>query len=381
MKRIVIAIFCFIQLQSIFAQRITVSNYIDSFKLIAMSEMQRSGVPAAITLAQGILETESGNSVLVKKSNNHFGIKCKAEWKGEKVYHDDDENGECFRKYDSAIQSYKDHSDFLRNRSHYAFLFSLDPLDYKGWSYGLKKAGYATNPSYPQILIKAIEDNNLNQYSIQALKNITDYNVYKVESKKTDIPIIDKSINKLNEFINEEKIIAKTHNGLKAVFIDSGVSLLAIATKYKIPLSDLLEYNDLISDGIVEKSAWIYLQRKRAEGLQNTYQVKGVENVYDIAQDNAIQLSYLLAYNGLHENDVLEKGKIVSLKSSVFIDDVKEEPLKDTRIKSQKKHRVLPTESLNTIAKKYKISIEDLKEWNQLKSNKIKVGQSLIISN
>jgi LysM repeat protein len=346
-----------------------------------MVEMQRSGVPAAITLAQGILETESGNSELVKKSNNHFGIKCKAEWAGEKVYHDDDENGECFRKYDSAIQSYRDHSDFLRTRAHYASLFSNDPLDYEAWAYGLKKAGYATNPNYPKILIKTIEDNNLNEYTIQTLKNIPDYSVYRIEKKTSTIPIINKSIQKINSFINIDKVATQSYNGLKAVLVDSGVSLLAIATKFNIPLSTLLEYNDLISDGILEKKSWIYLQRKRNEGLQNTYQVKGSESIYDISQANAIQLSSLLAFNGLNENDTLVNGKVLSLKSSVIINEKNVKQLGDINIDTSKIHTVLPNESLRTISLKYKISIDDLMEWNHLKNNKIKVGQKLLISN
>ena len=128
---------------------------------MAIREMQRTGVPASITLAQGILETEAGKSDLVIRSNNHFGIKCKSSWTGEKVYHDDDAQGECFRKYSDAEDSYKDHSDYLRTQPRYASLFSLDPLDYKGWATGLKKAGYATNPRYAQILIKYIEKYNL----------------------------------------------------------------------------------------------------------------------------------------------------------------------------------------------------------------------------
>src|SRR5690606_35110935 len=115
--------------------------------------MKRSGVPAAITLAQGILESESGNSELVKKSNNHFGIKCKSTWTGDTVSHDDDANGECFRAYKNASDSYRDHSDFLRGNKRYADLFKLSQDDYAGWAKGLKKAGYATNPRYPDLLI------------------------------------------------------------------------------------------------------------------------------------------------------------------------------------------------------------------------------------
>src|SRR4051794_16194535 len=146
-----------------------VINYINTYKEIAINEMQRTGVPAAITLAQGIHESEAGNSDLVRRSNNHFGIKCKDEWTGERVYHDDDAKGECFRSYPAAADSYRDHSDFLKKGSRYAFLFDLDPSDYEAWAAGLRKAGYATNPKYPQILIKYVQDYNLEQYTLIAM--------------------------------------------------------------------------------------------------------------------------------------------------------------------------------------------------------------------
>jgi len=143
--------------------------YVNTYKVIAMAEMQRSGIPAAIILAQGLHETEAGTSELVKQSNNHFGIKCKDDWKGQVVYHDDDSRQECFRSYASAADSYRDHSEFLRRSNRYAFLFDMDPTDYEGWAYGLRKAGYATNIRYSQILIKLIKDYNLQQYSLIAM--------------------------------------------------------------------------------------------------------------------------------------------------------------------------------------------------------------------
>src|SRR5215216_1988069 len=146
-----------------------IKDYVLQFKDIAIEEMKRTGVPAAITLAQGIHETSAGQSVLVLKSNNHFGIKCKAEWTGPSVSHDDDARGECFRKYSSPYDSYRDHSDFLTSRPHYASLFKLDPTDYEAWAWGLKKAGYATNPKYPQVLIKLIRDYNLQDYTLIAM--------------------------------------------------------------------------------------------------------------------------------------------------------------------------------------------------------------------
>jgi len=135
-----------------------VNAYINTYKFLAIAEMQRSGVPASIILAQGIHETSAGTSELVIASNNHFGIKCKANWTGQTVYHDDDAKGECFRSYAVAADSYRDHSDYLKETPRYAFLFKLNPEDYESWAYGLKKAGYATNIKYSQILIKLIED-------------------------------------------------------------------------------------------------------------------------------------------------------------------------------------------------------------------------------
>ncbi len=385
----------------VFAQKITTKAYIEAYKNLAVAEMLRSGVPAAITLAQGVLETESGNSVLVKKSNNHFGIKCKAEWTGESVYHDDDENGECFRKYDSAIFSYRDHSDFLRTRAHYAFLFSLDPMDYKGWAYGLKKAGYATNPRYPEILIKTIEDNQLYDITEQGLNQIPDYSIYQLETTKSKFTFVDKSIKKITNIIEPTKLKSKTYNGLKAVYADSGMSLLAIATHYNIPLTNLLDYNDLIIDGLLEESVWLYLERKRTEGLQEKYKVKGNESLYEISQSNGLQLSSLLAYNGLNETDQIRPGSILSLRSGVIIKEEYAEPdevvvsTKNKKNKNEQKlnqknkkevkakvkiHKVKHGESLATIAKKYKVNIADLKEINGLTSNKLKIGQQLIIS-
>ena len=146
-----------------------IRNYINTYRETAIAEMQRTGVPAAIKLAQGIHETTAGTSDLVRRSNNHFGIKCKSNWTGESVKHTDDAPNECFRKYEDPAQSYRDHSDFLKGSSRYASLFALDPLDYEGWAYGLKKAGYATNPRYPQIIIKLIETYQLQDYTLIAM--------------------------------------------------------------------------------------------------------------------------------------------------------------------------------------------------------------------
>ena len=142
------------------AQNMTRDEYIDKYKDEAIYQMKKYKIPASITLAQGILESGDGNSELAKKSNNHFGIKCHSDWKGERVYHDDDIKDECFRKYNTVRDSYDDHSEFLL-RSRYADLFEYALTDYKSWAKGLKKAGYATNPNYAKLLIKIIEENEL----------------------------------------------------------------------------------------------------------------------------------------------------------------------------------------------------------------------------
>jgi len=196
MNKIIVAIFFTLICTNASAQRTSVEEYIEQFRETAMNEMKRSGVPASITLAQGILESESGNSELVKKSNNHFGIKCKSNWGGESVTHDDDAAGECFRAYTNASESYRDHSDFLRVNKRYSALFDLDPADYAGWAKGLKKAGYATNPRYPDLLIKYIEQYELQQYSLAVInklpemdlaKNITEDNTLLPEPKEDKI--------------------------------------------------------------------------------------------------------------------------------------------------------------------------------------------------
>ncbi|HEY2727192.1 MAG TPA: glucosaminidase domain-containing protein, partial [Parafilimonas sp.] len=178
MKKILFLFFAAVAVLNIQAQtNEAVEAYITQYKQLAIDEMIRTGVPASITLAQGILESNAGQCSLTQESNNHFGIKCKEDWNGEVVYHDDDRRGECFRRYNSAEDSYRDHSDFLKNRPNYAPLFNIDVTDYKDWAYGLKKAGYATNPVYATTIITTIEKYDLEQYTDAALQQSNQMNV------------------------------------------------------------------------------------------------------------------------------------------------------------------------------------------------------------
>jgi hypothetical protein len=179
----------------------TTIAYIAQYKAIAMKEMKRTGVPASITLAQAILESNSGESNLAKNHNNHFGIKCKSDWTGAKAYQDDDAKQECFRAYDNAEVSFKDHSNFLKNRPNYVDLFLLDPVDDTAWAYGLKKAGYATATDYPKKLLKIIDDYELAQYNFPELENEVEEEEVPVKKITADTVVkkvmIDTPINKV----------------------------------------------------------------------------------------------------------------------------------------------------------------------------------------
>ena len=382
MKRIIVLLAAVLVAGVASAQRMTPEEYIATYKDAAIAQMKRLGVPASIILAQGLLETESGNSDLVKRSNNHFGIKCKSTWTGESVRHTDDAPNECFRKYASAMDSYKDHSDYLYSSPRYASLFQLEPTDYKGWAYGLKKAGYATNPRYPQILISNIEKYNLQQYNepsngirtvpediavMKESKAIENKDEVVVEKEKKDAGLFQKIFpgkkNKSNQLFNR----------LKAVMAFKGTSLLAIATENDIALVKLLEYNDLAVDGLLKEDQWIYLEKKHKEGNRDSYTAEQNETLYDIAQVNGIQLSMLAQYNGIEPNSVIRKGDVVRLRPGGSL-------IKATALSVNKKHTVEPKEGLYGIAKKYNVTVDELKEWNSLSSNDLQPGQQLIIA-
>jgi LysM repeat protein len=358
---------------------LTPVQYIEMYKDFAIREMKRMGVPAAITLAQGILETESGNSILVKKSNNHFGIKCKSSWTAGSVTHDDDAAGECFRLYKTAEDSYRDHSNFLRGNSRYGLLFKLDVKDYKGWAYGLKTAGYATNPSYPQILIKHIEQYNLQQYTLIAAGEAPKFESAKyvddAEEKTTTISVVagEKITDEVTMLDVNDKVIIV--NGSKCVFAGKGTSLLVVATKNSIALSKMLSFNELSEDGILTKNQYLFLEKKSKTGEEDFYLTKAGESLYDIAQKNGIQLQYMLDYNHLWGNEDFKAGIKIYLKPNVKAAVV---ITKTTGI--GKTHIVEAKEGLYAIARKYNISVGQLKEWNNLQTDSLTIGQELIIS-
>jgi LysM repeat protein len=356
------------------AQKISVEEYIEQYKDIAIREMKRMGVPAAITLAQGILETENGNSDLVKRSNNHFGIKCKDSWTGARVYHDDDESGECFRSYETAEDSYRDHSNYLRGSKRYESLFRLDATDYKGWAYGIKRAGYATNPRYPQILIKNIEQYDLQQYTLAGIDDIPQFGKGEekgIPGETKDDKIIDAEESPAVSTDPGRVIVINT---VKCVFAKKGVSMLAIAIKNNVSLNKLMEFNDLAEEGILNRDQYVYLHKKLKTGDKEFCIVQPGETLYDIAQKNGIQLRYLKEYNNLKDDAGINTGDKLFLQPGFSSANSNNDP---ERIKT---HLVEPREGLYAIARKYKVTVQQLKEWNNLDTNELRIGQEIIVS-
>ena len=210
--------------------------YVNTYRKIAINEMRKYSIPASITMAQGILESNSGMGSLAMKSNNHFGIKCHKSWRGKKVYHDDDEKGECFRKYKNPEKSYRDHSLFLVNRDRYEDLFKIKGGNYVKWAIGLKSAGYATDPSYAQKLISLID-----RYELWKLDGLKKPIKSKKELKQKNVKSVEaKSLPK-----NKDKI-----SNIKQYVVKKGDTLFSISKKYNVSLSELKKINKIQSNEI-----------------------------------------------------------------------------------------------------------------------------------
>lgn len=416
------------------AQKTATLIYIDQYKDIAISEMKRTGIPASITLAQGIIESNSGESNLALNFKNHFGIKCKSDWKGETTYQDDDAKQECFRAYPNSNASYIDHSNFLKTRPNYAPLFELDPVDDSAWAYGLKKAGYATAADYPKKLLKVINDFELSQYNFPELGFFEDEDTptqkidtsKKIEARKTIEPIIvvdsvkTDSVKKVEDTLIPLKInlvdtiikkdttaitstitditnakdsinskyidtiqlsnikgitssdsiqitaptaingigalpteLAKDSairidstlpkkdtstlvsekpntaikfeypkgkfkaNQLLAIYASAGSSFLELATTYNIALYKLYGYNDLEETDLVPKDQILYLVPKRKEVSKKVHLVAAGESLYDISQNEGIQLNYLQAYNaGITDKTLVAGTTLILFKTN-----------------------------------------------------------------
>lgn len=409
-----------LQAQTVKLKKMTIDEYIYKYAPIAKAEMRRTGIPASIKLAQGILESSFGNSPLATEANNHFGIKCHTGYQGKGYYMNDDAINECFRMYDKPEDSYFDHSEFLRTRPRYADLFKLDPKDYKGWARGLKEAGYATNPQYANLLIRMIEDRKLHDY------DTADPELAK--SLKTEEDVIKTFENKLVLF-----------NGLKTVIVQPKQTFVDIGEKFGVSYKNMKKYNEYTDDDTnyyLIPGSKVYLQTKKTKGISFSHKVQENETMHMIAQKEGIQLRKLYEYNLMNPGDepavgetlvlqkksktrpklksqkdidkLYEKIKRLSLKNPIEAEtdkvpaeetkqeikeeikpvqqEIKPQVLKDEKLDvvapSQQVpifHTVEPKQTLYAVSMMYNVKTMQLMEWNNLKNPALEVGQKLII--
>lgn len=283
-------------------RRVSRQDYIAMWKDEAIRQMNLHGIPASITLAQGILESADGNSELAKYANNHFGIKCHG-WTGKTMYKDDDKQNECFRSYFSAAESFEDHSKFLTSRGRYASLFELTTTDYKGWARGLKKAGYATNPKYANLLIGLIEKHQLSQYD--KLNTVPNEVVREIPIART----IRKGQNK--------HVLTQHQNKIKYIVVHEGDTFWRIAKEFDMGLWQLYKYNDLNKRDILQSGDIIYLQPKRNKGTEKYHKVKTGETMRQISQRYGIKLKALYKKNNLKYGSEPVVGSTLSLRKRV----------------------------------------------------------------
>lgn len=349
-----------------------VERYVERYRGLAMSEQQRTGIPAAIKLAQGIHETGAGTSKLVTEANNHFGLKCKSNWTGQTIMHTDDRRNECFRKYNLDFESYQDHSNYLAANPRYAELFSISVTDYAGWAFGLRKAGYATNPQYAQMLIKLIEDYKLQEYTYAAMAsnnsiannntNQENNNAYQQQRQQpvqtqqrtsswqsnrgtepTNNGGYTKNIDntpptRVSKYIdtkpNDRQTVVRTNrngraveqrvddapntivkiNNLKAVYGKRGDMPLQYAVRNGIRYEKFLEMNDL-EDKPLPADMPLYLERKHFWGIRPMHLVKPYETLIQIAQQEGIQLKYLRDLNYLEPDEEPVPGSTLELQA------------------------------------------------------------------
>lgn len=260
--------------------------YIEQYKDVAVEQMLRYNIPASITLAQGLLESGAGRSTLATKGNNHFGIKCH-DWTGPSMQKDDDERNECFRVYNSARESYEDHSKFLCKGQRYRSLFSLSRTDYKGWARGLKAAGYATNPAYASKLIGIIELYGLDQYDRQ-----TRYDKFLVQRSNDKPAVTGGSLHRIYRCNKNYYIIAREGDTFKSIGKEVGISWRKLA-----------RYNERDKHHVLHNGDIVYLKKKRTKADKSfknvPHVVKPGESMYSIAQMYGIRLKSLYEKNDL----------------------------------------------------------------------------------
>ncbi len=285
---------------------ISKDTYIEMWKDEAIKQMVLYKIPASITLAQGILESAHGNSELAKYANNHFGIKCH-DWTGETLHKDDDKSNECFRKYQDARESYEDHSKFLAHRSRYADLFKLEITDYKSWAHGLKKAGYATNPKYGDLLIDLIERHNLSQYDVME--------TFVADNKPKEInqKVISSPVSISTPSINIHQVQLKNKK-TKYIVAKEGDTFYKISKEFDLALWQLYKYNEYSMEDILKVGDIVYLQPKKNKADEKSHTFKKGETMKTISQKYGIKLKKLYSLNDMELDTEPKIGTVLKLR-------------------------------------------------------------------
>ncbi len=384
--RPLLAIFVVAIATGVFAEKQTPQQYIEKYKDLAVIEMHRSGVPASITLSQGILESNSGNSRLAKYANNHFGIKCKGSWTGNVIYADDDAPDECFRAYDDVLSSYRDHSNFLRENWRYHPLFELELTDYKGWCRGLRKAGYATNPQYGNILINLIERYELQKFDRLPLPG-------------TGLPALE---------------LGTSVNGVPVKTVEEGETINSIASQNYVKDKHIRKWNDLPKDAEISAGDMVYLKPKRRRGSEAEHKVVEGESMHDISQKYGIKMKQLYKKNRMDFGSQPKAGETLYMQKKRSSEDAVQlaDPKPQWEEKKEEKfvnphsnvntedidfsspgalnkkdidvpdfHTVEKGDNIYRIAEKYRVFEEDLLAWNaDLNPTAMKIGQKIYLS-
>lgn len=377
--------------------------YISLYKDIAIEEMLRTGIPASIKLAQGILESNSGRSELAEKANNHFGIKCGGDWTGPTFYKKDDDFNKrgkliesCFRSYKNPASSFLAHSEFLtdpKKHARYGFLFQLKQTDYKGWAHGLRKAGYATNPQYASILIRIIEEMNLHQYDKA--------DISKDSRKARENKSGSETHTATERYVRTNNYIFEEINHVKMVYAKENSTPQAIAAVTGTDVRQIMKYNEELKSGNQKLPANypVYLQPKRAGYAgKERYHIAGRnETLMDISQKYGIKVSSLSKRNNLPPHAILKAGEKVQLKglfknkNTPKTESVKQQSpgeTEDTPIvhkireihdEHQAFHTVESGDTLFSLSRKYNVDVESIKMLNSLEGDTIKPGQKLRI--
>lgn len=309
--------------------RITKEEYIDRYKSIAVEHMERYGIPASITMAQGLLESDAGNSLLSRNSNNHFGIKCKRGWTGAKVYHDDDAKGECFRSYPSVEASYRDHAEFLDTQPRYDSLFAYGPADYKNWARGLKAAGYATAPDYAQRLVRIIEEYQLylldrpdgsRLYASRHASHADPACRFDDESSMTHTAVpaaalIDPDHYRVTINAHDGYDVYET-NGVHYILAKEHDTFEAIGRSFRISARNLRKFNELKKgvQPVAGEPVFIARKKRRWEGDAATHTARHGETAYTVGQTYGIRTRSIEKLNRLAAGSAIAPGEQIRIR-------------------------------------------------------------------